>query len=163
MVSLIANPKHFQFSELISHLFEIKNEAITPILWRDSFKTYITTKLERIYHIHRATLFPTLPIIPVQDYHTLNGHRIKISRNQKYLILSNRGVVLEYSSSSLKTWLKYAKEDFRKRKQLSIEEQKSSIRRYTFEKVVVWEPNPKNEDLCFHEKMVTAFDLAYKL
>jgi len=102
-------------------LFEIKNEAVTPLMWRDYFKSYLTNKLERIYHIHRATLFPTLPLIPVQDYATLNGQKIKANRSQKYLLLSNRGVVLEYTSNCLKTWLRYAKEDFRRKKQLCLE------------------------------------------
>jgi hypothetical protein len=78
-------------------------------MWRDFFKSYLTVKLERIYHIHRGTLFPTLPLLPVQDFQTLNGSRIKTSRDKKYLLISNRGVVLEYTSNCLKTWLKYAK------------------------------------------------------
>lgn len=94
LVSCIANPKHFQFSELLKQLFDIKNEAVIPLLWRDYFKHYAVDKIERIYKIHRASLFPTLPLVPVQDFVTLNGVRIKTNRDQKYLLITNRGVVL---------------------------------------------------------------------
>ncbi len=66
-------------------------------------------------------MFPTLPLVPVQDFQMLNGIRIKMSREQKYLLITNRGVILEYASNCLKTWLKYAREDFRRKKQLSLE------------------------------------------
>jgi len=94
LVSCIANPKHFQFSELLSHLFAIKNEMGSPLMWRDLYKNYMTAKILKIYQIHRATHFPALPLIPVQDFHMLNGQKIKASRNGKYLLLTERGVIL---------------------------------------------------------------------
>jgi hypothetical protein len=93
-VSCIANPKHFQFSELLSHLFAIKNEVGPPLMNRDLYKHYTTAKILKIYQIHRATHFPTLPLIPVQDFHILNGQKIKTSRTGKYLLLTVRGVIL---------------------------------------------------------------------
>jgi hypothetical protein len=99
---------------------------------RDAYKAYVTQKIMKIYHIHRATHFPTLPLISIQDYNSLNGQRIKINRNGKYLLLTNRGVILEYASNSLKAWLIYARDAMRKKKGLSLGEQREGIRRYTF-------------------------------
>lgn len=99
---------------------------------RDAYKAYITKKIMSIYHIHRATHFPTLPLISIQDYNILNGHRIKIDRRDKFLLLTNRGLILEYSSNCLKAWLIYIKDMMRKKKALSLEKQREAIRRFTF-------------------------------
>ena len=65
-------------------------------------------------------MFPTLSIIPVQDFMVLNNYRIKTNRNDKYLLLNNRGVIMEYTSNCLKTWLKYIKEYFKKKKNVDL-------------------------------------------
>jgi hypothetical protein len=41
LVSMIANPKHFQFYELINHLFVIRNES-TVLMKQNLFKNYVT-------------------------------------------------------------------------------------------------------------------------
>jgi hypothetical protein len=88
---------------------------------RDAYKTYITQRIMKIYKIHRGTHFPTLPLISIQDYNILNGHKIKIDRKGKFLLLTNRGVILEYSSNCLKAWLIYVRDVMRKKKGLSLE------------------------------------------
>lgn len=121
LVSCIANPKHFQFSELLNHLFAIKNEYGGAVIKRrDAYKTYVTQKIMKIYKIHRGTHFPAIPLIPVQDHNILNGHRIIIDRKGKFLLLTNRGVILEYSSNCLKPWLIYVREAMWKKKLLSL-------------------------------------------
>jgi len=42
-------------------------------MWRDLYKNYMTSKILKIYQIHRGMHFPTLPLIPVQDFHLFNG------------------------------------------------------------------------------------------
>lgn len=85
---------------------------------RDAYKAYITSKIIKIYQIHRGTHFPTLPFLPIQDFKNLNGKRIKANRNEKYLLLTNKGNILEYASNCLKSWLKYAKDAMKKKKTL---------------------------------------------
>lgn len=46
---------------------------------------------------------------------------------------------------------------------LSIDEQRQAIRRFTFEKIVNLQVPANKEELEYHEKMVTAFDICYKL
>lgn len=101
-------------------------------MWRDLYKNYVTSKIMKIYQIHRATHFPTLSLIPVQDFHILNSQKIKASRNGKYLLLTERGIILEYSSNCLKSWLKYAKDAIRRKKSQSLDQQREAIRRFTF-------------------------------
>ena len=86
----------------------------------------------KIYQIHRATHFPTLPLISIQDYTSLNGQKLKINRNGKYQLLTNRGVILEYAYNCLKSWLIYASHAMRKKKGLGMDEQREAIRRFTF-------------------------------
>jgi hypothetical protein len=57
---------------------------------------------------------------------------MKIDRKGKFLLLTNRGVILEYSSNCLKAWLIYVRDVMRKKKGLSLEEQREAIRRFTF-------------------------------
>jgi hypothetical protein len=113
-------------------LFAIKNEHGAVLMRRDAYKSYITDQIMKIYRIHRATHFPTLPLISIQDYNLLNGHKMKIDRKGKFLLLTNRGAILEYSSNCLKAWLIYVRDVMRKKKGLSLEEQREAIRRFTF-------------------------------
>jgi hypothetical protein len=55
---------------------------------RDLFKTYQAAEIIKIYQIHQATPFPTIPFIPVLDYQFLNGVKISQSRKDKFLLLS---------------------------------------------------------------------------
>lgn len=82
--------------------------------------------------------FPTLPLISAQDIATINGLKIKNDRANKFLLLTNRGIVLEYTSNCLKAWLIYVRDAMRKRKGFALMEHKTPFRRYTFEKVVNW-------------------------
>jgi hypothetical protein len=83
---------------------------------RDAFKPYLSHVLTEIYRVHGAVHFPTLPLISAQDHMTLNGLKIKNDRSNKFLLLTNRGIVLEYTSNCLKAWLIYVRDAMRKRK-----------------------------------------------
>lgn len=86
-MSLIANPKHFQFYQLMNHVFGIKNET-NVIMKQNLFKNYLTFQFTKIYQIHRGVLFAPLSLIPVVDFDTLNGIKIPVTRKQKFLLLS---------------------------------------------------------------------------
>ena len=108
LVSVIANPKHFQFYQLVNHLFRIKNES-SSVMKQSLHKNYLTNEFIRIYQSHRGIMFTPLSLIPAIDYETFNGAKVPVSRKEKYLLLSERGVVLEYPSNTYSTWIRYAK------------------------------------------------------
>ena len=73
------------------------------------FRDYLSYELTKLYQIHRGVLFPPLSLIPVQDYETLNGMKISANRKEKFLMMSEKGTILEYPSSTYTTWIRYAK------------------------------------------------------
>ena len=116
LVEAIANPDHFQFGQLLAHLFEIRNSPGALVMLRDAYKHYLTSRMAKVYQIHGASHFPTLPLLPVYDHIALNGTRIPLSRQRKYLLVNSRGIVLEYADDTLRSWLKYAREALKRRK-----------------------------------------------
>lgn len=108
------------------------------------FRNYLTSEFTHIYHIHRGVLFTPISLVPVMDYDTLNGVKVPASRKEKFLLLSERGVVMEYPANTYVSWVRYAKETMKRNykassngnyyKQEYIETNKE-MRRFTFEKV----------------------------
>ena len=113
LVSCIANPKHFQFYQLMNHLFTIRNES-AALMRQNLFKNFLTYELTKIYQLHRGILFTPLSLIPVADFDTINGIKVAMSRKEKYLMMSEKGTILEYPSSPFATWIRYAKETIKR-------------------------------------------------
>ena len=76
---------------------------------RDAYKHYLTSRLLKVYQIHKASHFPTLPLLPVYDHIAINNTRIPSSRSKKYLLINSKGILLEYADDTLRSWLKYAR------------------------------------------------------
>lgn len=112
-MSLIANPKHFQFYQLMNHIFGIKNET-SVIMKQNLYRNYLTYEFIKIYQIHRGVLFVPLSLVPVVDFDVLNGIKMQANRSDKFLLLSERGVVMEYPSNTYASWIRYAKETLKR-------------------------------------------------
>lgn len=111
LVSAIANPKYAQFYELIKHLFQISNERRIQSVKKNYFKSYDFHQIFNIYRIHRGNIFSSFPLVLSSDYKTINGFKIHTynCRKDKLLVLSQQGVLLEYSSNLYTSWIIYAK------------------------------------------------------
>jgi hypothetical protein len=78
------------------------------------FKNYLTDEIFKIFKYHRGVLFTPISLIPVVDYETINGVKIPITRKEKFLFLSERGVVMEYPANAYVSWIRYAKETMKR-------------------------------------------------
>lgn len=104
----------------------MRNES-SNIMRRELFREYQVNDILKIYQIHRGNLFVTLPFGPIRDFQTLNGCRIAESRKEKFLLLSEIGVLLEYASNAYSCWVKYAKESIRRRRQRDQDEEEQEV------------------------------------
>ena len=81
--------------------------------------------------------------------------------------MSEKGMVLEYAQNSYSSWIRMAKESWKRRKGKISELDDQELRRYTFDRVVEYNPLNTNKDrkdeFSFKEKFITAFDITYLL
>lgn len=71
------------------------------------------------------------------------------ARKEKLLVLSQQGVLLEYTASLYAPWIIYAKETMKKRKHEFMNDELAKvreIRRFAFEKVVDAEYDAKKDE-----------------
>lgn len=145
------------------------------LMKQNLYKNYLTYEFTKIYQIHRGVLFIPLSFVPVIDYDTLNGMKIAASRKEKFLLLSEKGVVMEFPPNAYVSWMRYAKETMKRNYKidspvnynnywkLEYSEQNKEMRRFTFQKVVEFTGGDSKTEFSFKEKYVTAFDIAYSL
>jgi hypothetical protein len=66
----------------------------------------------------------------------MNGIKIPTTRKEKFLFLSERGVVMEYPANAYVSWIRYAKETMKRNyKTDTTVTGNHEMRRFTFEKV----------------------------
>jgi hypothetical protein len=53
-------------------------------------------------------------LIPVVDYEIINGVKVPSTRKEKFLLLTERGVVMEYPANAYASWIRYAKETMKR-------------------------------------------------
>lgn len=128
LVSAIANPKYAQFYELVRHLFQISNERVQSVR-KNYFKAYDFENILDIYRLHRGNLFPSVPLIFLNDFKTINGFKVQShhSRKDKFLVMTQQGVLLEYPDNLYAPWIIYAKETMRKTKTEYLDNQLANV------------------------------------
>jgi len=114
------------------------------LMKQNLYKNYLTYEFTKIYQIHRGVLFIPLSFVPVIDYDTLNGMKIAASRKEKFLLLSEKGVVMEFPPNAYVSWMRYAKETMKRNYKIDspvnynnywkqeYSEQNKEMRRFTF-------------------------------